>query len=62
MDKKINSFFGKHVLFNSTIHFIGGVGLGILITYPLIGQHPVRWGVTLIIIALLGHLYALKAK
>lgn len=49
-------------MFNSTIHFIGGIGIGILLTYPLVGQHPVRWGISFIILAVLGHIYALKAR
>lgn len=62
MDKKVNSFFSKHVMFTASIHFIGGIGVGAILTYPLFGSHPVRWGLALIIVALLGHLYAYSTK
>lgn len=58
--KKINTYFSKHVTFNSLIHAIGGMGIGILIASPIVGPHPVRVGVTLLVIALIGHLYAYK--
>jgi len=48
----------KHPAFNASVHAIGGVGIGILIASPIIGEHPVRWGITLMVIALLGHVYA----
>lgn len=60
--KKATAYFKKHLVFTSTIHAIGGVGVGILITYPFIGAHPVRWGVALVAISILGHLYAWFAK
>ncbi len=56
---KIRKYFREHEMFNATVHFIGGIGVGILITYPLVVTHPVRWGVTLLAIAALGHLYPL---
>ncbi len=62
MHKKIANYFSKHVMFNSTVHLIGGMGLGILLTFPLFIPHPVRWGILLLALAFLGHLYALKAK
>ena len=60
--KKINQYFGSHVIYNSTIHVIAGIGIGILITYPLIGAHPVRWGAVFLIAGILGHLYPLIHK
>lgn len=38
-------------------NLIIGVGLGALLTYPFFGSHPVKWGIALIIVGLLGHLY-----
>jgi hypothetical protein len=55
--KKAMSYFKKHIAYTSLIHLIGGIGIGILITYPFAGIHPVRWGVALLAISLLGHLY-----
>lgn len=37
-----------------------GMGIGILITYPLVVTHPVRWGALFIGLGLLAHLYPLK--
>ena len=55
--RKMNKYFSKHVLFNSLIHAIGGMGLGVLLASPLMFPHPVRWGVALLGVAILGHLY-----
>ncbi len=60
--KKIETYLKKHVVYNSIIHIIGGVGIGIVITYPLIRNHPVRWSVVFLAIAILGHLYPLFVK
>ncbi|OGC58286.1 hypothetical protein A3A70_03280 [candidate division WWE3 bacterium RIFCSPLOWO2_01_FULL_42_11] len=62
MPKKIKAYFSKHVEFNSTVHVVGGVGLGILLASPLFWEHPLRWGFAFIGWSLLGHLYALLAK
>ena len=62
MYKKIVSYLSRHPSYNGATHLILGVGVGILITYPFIQTHPVRWGVALIVIGLLGHLYPLIIK
>ncbi len=62
MLKNAEKYFRQHPMYNSTIHAIGGIGIGILITYPFVGAHPVRWGVALLILSLLGHLYPLTLK
>lgn len=54
--KKAEAYFSRHVFYGQLIHLIGGMGLGILITYPLVGEHPVRWGLALLAVALIGHL------
>ena len=40
------------------IHALGGVGVGFLLTYPVAGVHPVRWGVACIALAIAGHVWA----
>ncbi|OGG15897.1 hypothetical protein A3D78_06975 [Candidatus Gottesmanbacteria bacterium RIFCSPHIGHO2_02_FULL_39_14] len=60
--KKIRQYFSDHPDYNSAVHLIAGVGIGILLTYPLVGQHPIRWSVVLLVVALLGHLYPLAVK
>ena len=62
MYKKIMDYFSKHPAYSGIVHFIGGVGIGILIARPVAGTHPLRWGITLLIIAILGHVYALYMK
>lgn len=61
MYKKVTVYFSKHVMYNSLVHVLGGVGIGILITYPLV-SHTLRWGLLLLVLALLGHLYPLIVK
>ncbi|MDO8577238.1 MAG: hypothetical protein Q7R82_02755 [Candidatus Daviesbacteria bacterium] len=60
--KQIEKYFSSHVRYNSLVHVIAGIGIGILITYPLAGVHPVRWGIALVAIGILGHLYPLLKK
>ncbi len=56
MDKKINKYLGQHVFYNALVNMIAGIGIGILITYPFVGIHPMRWGIALIIIGLAGNM------
>lgn len=63
MYKKIKAYFKAHVCYNSTVHFLAGMGVGVLVTYPYVRTHPLRVGVALLGLALLGHLYPLlKSK
>lgn len=59
---KIENYLKKHPAYNATIHAIGGLGLGISLASPLFDPHPLRWGVGLIAISVLGHLYAWQQK
>jgi len=56
--KKTTTYFKKHLIYNSIIHFIGGMGIGVLIALPIASPHTVRWALALIAISILGHLYA----
>jgi hypothetical protein len=60
--KKFMNFFGKYPLYNSLVHLTLGMGLGILITYPFVGIHPLRWAGALLVVGGLGHLYPLVVK
>ena len=62
MLKKMLNFAKEHPYYNSFVHLLIGTGFGILITYPYIGDHPVRWGVGFIALGVLGHLYPLFVK
>ena len=54
MCKKIVKYFPAHILI--------GVGIGILIAGPFIAPNPVRWGVGLLVLGLLGHIYPTFVK
>jgi hypothetical protein len=60
--KKLERYLAKHVWFSNGIHVLGGVGIGILVTYPMVGVHPVRWGLAFLGVAILGHLWALTQR
>lgn len=50
--------------FNSQMasHILLGVGLGILLTYPVVGSHPLRWGIGLLALGVVLYLYPQFAK
>lgn len=48
MYKKVQEYFKAHPYYNSAVHVLIGVGLGILLTYPLVGAHPLRYGLALL--------------
>lgn len=60
--KKVEKYFEKHAMFNSSVHTLIGMGIGILMTYPLVGVHPMRWGVLFLAIGIIGHLYPMVYK
>lgn len=60
--RQIHNYFNKHPFYNATIHLLIGIGVGAFLTYPFFGIHPIRWGVVLIAIGLLGHFYPLMLK
>lgn len=49
-------------MYNSLVHVTIGVGIGILITYPFIGAHPLRWGGIILLIGIIGHIYPVFLK
>lgn len=60
--KKLSKYFSQHPYYNSATHVLIGIGIGILITYPLVTTHPLRWGLGFLVLGLLGHLYPLIAE
>lgn len=60
--KKLIQYFSKHPTFNATAHLLLGIGIGILITYPMAGSHPLRWGLSFIGLSALIHIYAYFKK
>lgn len=59
---QVEKHFSKHPNENALVHSIAGIGIGILIARPFAGVHPMRWGVALLVLALLGHLKPLILK
>jgi hypothetical protein len=59
--QKIQKYFDKHSHFNAVVHLVTGIGIGIFITYPVIGAHPLRWALGFLAVGVLGHLYPLIA-
>lgn len=62
MYKTIEQYFKNHAMYSAVVHVLIGVGVGMLLTYPLAGEHPVRWGVAFLALGILGHLYPLMQK
>ncbi len=60
--KKVYDYYSKHVKYNSIVHVVGGIGIGILLTHPLADPHTMRWGLGLLALGILGHLYPLTLK
>lgn len=56
--KKMLKYFGKNSSYNAYVHFLGGIGVGFLLAYPLAGIHPVRWGLLFLGLSLAGHIWA----
>jgi len=61
MYQKLLKYYGKHPLYAIFVNLVIGIGLGILISRPL-GVHPLRYGISLVVIGGLGKLYALVNK
>lgn len=61
MYKQIKKYFEKHAYYNSAVHLLIGVGIGILLN-PSTGIHPVRWAVAALVVGAFGHLYPVLIK
>jgi hypothetical protein len=55
--KKGVKSMAKYPWMNAWAHLVAGVGIGILFARPLAADHPMRWGIGLIIVAVLMHFY-----
>jgi hypothetical protein len=60
--KKYLEYFRNNPTYNALIHLTLGMGIGILITYPLVRSHPLRVGLALVVVGIVGHLYPLMVK
>jgi len=61
-EQRAVKYFSKYPNYNGFIHLIGGIGIGFLLTYPLVGAHPVRWGLIFIGLSIFGHWWAGRKK
>ncbi|MBI2404820.1 hypothetical protein HYV22_01420 [Candidatus Gottesmanbacteria bacterium] len=52
------NYFSKYPNYNALVHLVAGMGLGFILTYPLAGTHPVRWGVAFVALSVVGHWWA----
>lgn len=49
--KYLHKYFSEHIWYAKLVYILAGMGLGVLIVYPIVGVHPVRWGIGLLVIA-----------
>jgi hypothetical protein len=56
--KNANKYFSKYPSQNTFVNLILGVGIGFVLAYPVIGEHPVRWGGLFILMGLIGNVWA----
>ena len=59
---KLNKYLFKNPVYNALVHLLVGVGMGILMTYPIVGVHPLRFGFGFLVIGVLGYLYPFILK
>jgi hypothetical protein len=57
-NRNSTKFFSKYPAQNSLVSLLLGVGIGFLLAYPVIGEHPLRWGVLFVIMGLAGFVWA----
>lgn len=55
--KKAMDFVKKHPMYNATIHAVGALGVGFILVHYSPGINLVLWGVILIVLSAVGHLY-----
>lgn len=60
--KKIEKYFAKHALVGSLSNLAIGFGLGALLTHGFLDPHPVRYGLMIAGVGVLGYLYAYFSK
>lgn len=61
-ERRAMQFFKNNPNYNAMIHIVAGIGIGFLLAYPIAGIHPVRWGLSLIGLSLVGHWWAGRKK
>lgn len=57
--KRMKKYYAKPHLIADMLLAVIGIGIGIAVSRPVAGEHPIRWGVTCIAIAALGLVWAI---
>ncbi len=60
--RRSTKYLSKNPNYNALIHMLGGIGVGFILTYPVAGAHPVRYGLAFIALAVVGHWWAGQQK
>ena len=58
MYQKIIKYYSKHPIYSVFVNLVIGIGMGIIVSRPL-GVHPLRFGLAILVIGILGKLYPL---
>lgn len=61
LETRAKAYWGKHPHYTAFVHSFAGLGAG-LILRPWVGDFAVTIGIVLIIISVLGHIYALVGE
>ena len=56
--KNMTKFFSKHPDQNAFVFLMLGVGIGFCLAYPVIGEHPLRWGGLFVLMGAVGLVWA----
>ena len=56
--KNATKFFSKYPMQNAFVNLLLGVGLGFLLAYPVVGEHPMRWGGLFLLLGVVGYIWA----
>jgi len=56
MEKKAITYYKNHPIYNALVHLLAGIAIGVLITYPIVGSHPLRWSLILLLVVIAGYL------
>jgi hypothetical protein len=56
--KTARKYLNVHTEFSGTVHLLFGVGIGVILTYPIAGVHPLRVGFMFLALGILGYVWA----
>jgi len=56
--KNAMKYFSKYPDQCIFVNLLTGVGLGFMLTYPVVGVHPIRWGLLFLGMGVVGFIWA----